>query len=59
METESITIQIKKNGAVIQTLSSTPSRLQEAFNKAIDIAGEMWNGVDEFSVILEDSYPNK
>ena len=59
METESIIIQIKKNGAVIKTITSTTSKLEETFNEARDIAGGMWNGVDKFSVtVIEDDYPS-
>ncbi len=43
-------IQILKNGSPIKELSYTPQTLQKVFNKAVDIAGGLWNGVDKFTV---------
>jgi len=43
-------IQILKNGNPIKELPYTPQTLQKVFNKAMNIAGGLWNGVDKFTV---------
>lgn len=45
------TVVIKKNGIVIKQFTVTDSKkVNSILNRAIDIAGGMWNGKDEFTV---------
>ena len=44
-------IFIKKNGKTVRTITTTDSKFQKEFNKAHDIAGGMWNGVDVITVV--------
>lgn len=46
------TIQILKNEKLIKQFTCTEKMLQKYFDFAIDIAGGMWNGKDEFKVII-------
>jgi hypothetical protein len=48
-----IKIIILKNDKVFKTFTAAPSEVQSVFNKALDLAGSLWNGVDEFSVAIE------
>lgn len=44
-------VQIKKNQKVIKTFSVPAGKnIQTVFNMAVDIAGGMWNGIDDFVV---------
>jgi hypothetical protein len=43
-------IQILKNGSPIKEFPYTSQTLQKVYNKAVNIAGGKWNGVDEFVV---------
>jgi hypothetical protein len=45
-----VTISILKNNKVIKQFKCTQAKKQSVFNKAVDMAGGMWNGVDDFSV---------
>ena len=46
------TIQILKNGKLIKQFFCTPKMQQKYFDLAYDIAGGMYNGKDEFKVIV-------
>jgi hypothetical protein len=46
------TVVIKKNGNVIKSFESSETKLQSTFNKAVNMAGGMWNGVDTFTVSI-------
>jgi hypothetical protein len=46
-------IKILKNGITIKTIPYTVVTLQRCFNQAHSIAGGLWNGVDEFKVVIE------
>lgn len=46
-------IKILKNGIAIRTIPYTVATLQRNFNKAHSIAGGLWNGKDEFKVVIE------
>lgn len=48
-----ITIKILKNGKLIKQFTCPKSIQQKYFSLAIDIAGGMWNGKDEFKVIID------
>jgi hypothetical protein len=43
-------IAIKSNGIIKKYFPCTIETLDKTFAKAIDIAGGMWNGKDEFKV---------
>ena len=45
-------VKIVKNGVVIRSYPYTHNTMQKVFDKAQDIAGGMWNGKDEFRVII-------
>jgi hypothetical protein len=45
-----VDIQILKNGNVIKKISCPKIFLQKYFEVAMDIAGGMYNGTDEFTV---------
>ena len=47
-----IEISILKNDIVIKTFKCNKSMLDKTFNKVHNIAGGMWNGKDEFKVII-------
>lgn len=46
------TVVIKKNGNVIKSFQSSESKLHSTFNKAVNMAGGMWNGIDKFTVSI-------
>lgn len=46
-------IEITKNGKVVKEFTCRESELQSTFNKAHDIAGGMWNGKDQFKVVIK------
>ena len=48
-----ITIKILKNGQTVKQFSCTQKMMQKYFDLAADIAGGMWNGKDEFKVIID------
>ena len=48
-----ITIKIQKNGNTIKQFNCFPQMKQKYFDLAYDIAGGMWNGKDEFKVVVE------
>jgi hypothetical protein len=47
-----IQVQILKNNVVIKTLLCIESKLQSTFNRAHNMAGGMWNGTDEFTIVV-------
>jgi hypothetical protein len=48
-------IVILKNNQIIKTYITGGSDIQRTFDKAVDIAGGMWNGVDIFTVKIMES----
>ena len=46
------TIQILKNGNCIKQFTSPIKLVDKYFALAVDIAGGMWNGKDEFKVVI-------
>ena len=48
-----VTIKILKNGQSIKQFTSPIKMKQKYFELAMDIAGGMYNGVDEFKVVIE------
>jgi hypothetical protein len=48
-----ITINIMKNGKSIIECRCKPSQTDRYFARAVNIAGGMWNGKDNFSVITK------
>jgi hypothetical protein len=47
------TIKILKNGKLIKQFTCAEKMVQKYFNHAFDIAGGMWNGKDEFTVVID------
>lgn len=47
------TIQILKNGKLVKQFFCTPKMLQKYFDLAVDIAGGMYNGKDQFTVTID------
>lgn len=47
-----ITVKILKNDLTIKEFSCTESNKKKVIEKAIDVAGGMWNGKDNFTVIV-------
>lgn len=45
-----MSVQIFKNGKLIQTFPCTQKNVNKVWDKAYDIAGGMWNGKDKFLV---------
>lgn len=49
-------IEIRKNGNTVKTIVVPKLRpLQQVFDYAVNIAGGMWNGKDEFTVTIVDA----
>jgi len=53
------TVKILKNGSVIKQFTCQEKMQQKYFSHAVDIAGGMWNGVDKFTVVIQESEFNK
>jgi hypothetical protein len=47
-----ITIKILKNGNTIRQFTCPAKMKQKYFKLAFDMAGGMWNGKDEFNVLI-------
>ena len=45
-------VNVLKNGVIVKQFPATESTYQRVYQKAVNIAGGMWNGVDKFSVIV-------
>jgi hypothetical protein len=45
-------IEILKNGKMVRQFICKESDLQKKFEYAVDIAGGMWNGKDNFKVVI-------
>lgn len=45
-----VSIHILKNGDILKKISCPKIMMQEYFDLAMDIAGRMYNGTDEFTV---------
>ena len=45
-------VEITKNGVVIKSFICPEESLQKCFAKVHSIAGGLWNGVDEFQVLV-------
>ncbi len=52
-----MTVKILKNNVSIKKFETTCTEdtLQKVFQKAFDTAGGMWNGKDEFTVIIDEN----
>ena len=50
-----VKIDITKNGIVIKSFTCPKESQQNQFVKACSIAGGMWNGVDEFKVLVNEA----
>jgi hypothetical protein len=49
------TIKILKNGNCVKQFTATTEKMfQKYYALAVDIAGGMWNGKDEFKVVSEE-----
>ena len=48
-----VTVKILKNGNLVKQFSCYPKMQQKYFELAVDIAGGMWNGKDEFKVVID------
>lgn len=48
-----VKIKILKNGKLIKQFTCLKKNQQEYFERAHSIAGGMWNGKDEFKVVVE------
>ena len=49
-----VIIKILKNGNKIKQFSCPIKMKQKYFELAFDIAGGMWNGEDEFEVVVDE-----
>lgn len=47
------TIKILKNGQMAKQFFAPANMVQKYFELAVDIAGGMWNGKDEFKVVID------
>ncbi len=50
-----VTIKIQKNGNTIKQFTCPVKMQQKYFALAFDIAGGMWNGKDEFKVVIHEA----
>ena len=48
-----MTIKILKNGNCVKQFTCTEKMMQKYYTLAYDIAGSMWNGKDEFKVVID------
>jgi hypothetical protein len=50
-----VTVKILKNGNTIKQFTCPIKMQQKYFELAFDIAGGMWNGKDEFKVVIDEA----
>lgn len=50
-----VTVKILKNGNTIKQFTCPIKMQQKYFELACDIAGGMWNGKDEFKVVINEA----
>ena len=48
-----VKVNILKNGEIIKQFTCPPSMQQKYFAEAMEMAGEMWNGEDKFTVRID------
>jgi hypothetical protein len=46
------TITILKNGITFKTFKCEQNKVQKTFNRAFNMAGGMWDGINEYNVII-------
>jgi hypothetical protein len=50
-----VKIEITRNGTVIKSFTCPKTLQQSYFAEAHSMAGGMWNGVDEFKVLVSEA----